>query len=120
MFISARLGRLALDQRHRIDARMVEQGALQLLVDHVVGRGVERERGQSAALDELLEIDQSEAGDRRQEDRHLGRHDRSHDQPENPPRQAKGEVAAAGGTDGLGRYGDVGGHCDERLPREYF
>ena len=40
----------------------------------VVGRGVERERRQRAALDQLFEIDQPEARDRGQEDRDLGRH----------------------------------------------
>jgi hypothetical protein len=104
------LGLVALDQHHGVDAGIVEQRALDLVGHHVVRRGVERQRGQGAAFDELFEIDHPEAGDRRQEDQDLGRHHRRHDECQNPPRQAEARPSRACGPDRFGRNGDFGGH----------
>ena len=105
------LGLVGLDQHHGIDPRVVEQRALDLLGHHVVGRGIERQRRQGAALDQLLEIDHAEAGDRGQEEQDLGRHHRGDHQPQDAQRQAEGGISATQGADRFGRRGDIGGHC---------
>jgi hypothetical protein len=104
------LGLVGLDQHHGIDARVVEQGALDLLGHHVVGRGVERQRRQGAAFDELVEIGHAEAADRGQEEQDLGRHHRGDHHPQDAHRQPEGEVSAAQAADRFGWNGDIGGH----------
>ncbi len=104
------LGLVRLDQHDGLDARMRQQRALHLFRHHVVRRGVEGERRQGAAVDQLLEIDQPEARDRGQEDRDLGRHHGDDHEAQDAPRQAEGRGSPAHGAGGLGRQGDVGAH----------
>jgi hypothetical protein len=104
------LGLVGLDQHHGVDARVVEQGALDLLGHHVVGRGVERQRRQGAAFDQLVEIDHAETGDRGQEEQDLGRHHRGDHHAQDARREPEGEVSATQGADRFGLKGDIGGH----------
>ena len=53
---------------------MVEQPRLQLLVQHVVGRRLERQRGQMRRGDAALQPVEPEAGDRRRIDQKLAQH----------------------------------------------
>ncbi len=79
-------------ERDQPGAGMLQQGELELRVDHVVGRGFEGEGGQVAARQLLVQPIEAEAGDRRRVDQHLAQHDEEDSQSQHPGREATAEA----------------------------
>ena len=82
-------------QRHALGPDMGQQLDPQVVTEHLVRRGVERQHRQMGGAQALLQIGQAEAADRGCVDQHLGQHHESDGQEKQPDRQARENAGKA-------------------------